>query len=106
MYSLYRAKDITRKAYNDVINSIKLWNRRDITFMISKITKKSDPHSLLLNLADKINLKRRDKYVTLLNLSINYTQKNMKMPYKNNKFKTSAPTWNEDFELPDGSYSV
>ena len=74
--------------------------------MISKITKKSDPHSLLLNLADKINLKRRDKYVTLLNLSINYTRKNMKMPYKNNKFKTSAPTWNEDFELPDESYSV
>ena len=60
--------------------------------MISKITKTSDPHSLLLNLADKMDLKRRDKDVTLLNLNINYTRKNLKMSYKNNKFKTSAPT--------------
>ena len=60
--------------------------------MISKITKTSGPHSLLLNLADKIDLKRRDKDVTLLNLSINYTRKNLKMSNKNNKFKTSAPT--------------
>ena len=60
--------------------------------MISKITKTSGPHSLLLNLADKIDLKRRDKDVTLLNLSINYTRKNLKMSYKNNEFKTSAPT--------------
>ena len=74
--------------------------------MISKITKTSGPHSLLLNLSDKIDLKRRYKDVTLLNLSINYTRKNLKMSYKNNKFKTSAPTWNEEFELPDGSYSV
>ena len=74
--------------------------------MISKITKTSGSHSLLLNLADKIDLKRRDKDVTLLNLSINYTRKNLKMSYKNNKFKTSAPTGNEEFELPDGSYSV
>ena len=29
-----------------------------------------------------------------------------KKVYKNNKFKTSAPTWNEDFELSDESYSV
>ena len=28
------------------------------------------------------------------------------MSYKNNKFRMSAPTWNEEFELPDGSYSV
>ena len=30
----------------------------------------------------------------------------MKKLYKNNKFKVSAPRWNEEFELPDGSYSV
>ena len=30
----------------------------------------------------------------------------MKKSYKNNKFKIPAPTWNEEFELPDGSYSV
>ena len=64
------------------------------------------PYRLLLNLSDKINLKRSYKYVALSNLSNYYTWKNIKKSYKNNKFKTSAPTWNEEFELPDGSYSV
>ena len=31
---------------------------------------------------------------------------NIKSSYNNNKFKISAPTWNDEFELPDGSYSV
>ena len=30
----------------------------------------------------------------------------MKKPYKNNRFNISAPTWNEEFQLPDGSYSI
>ena len=38
--------------------------------------------------------------------SIYYTWKNIKNSYNNNKFKISAPTWNDKFELPDGSYSV
>ena len=75
-------------------------------FMSSENSKTCDPHRLLLNLTDKINLKRSDKYVALSNLSIYYTWKNIKKSYKNNKFKISAPTWNEEFELPDGSYSV
>ena len=32
--------------------------------------------------------------------------KNIKILYNNNKFKISAPTWNDKFELPDGWYSV
>ena len=88
------------------MNSTKLQNRMDTTFMNSKNSKTTDPHRLLLNLADKIKLKRSDKYVGLSNLSIYYTWKNIKNSYKNNKFKISAPTWNEEFELPDGSYSV
>ena len=44
--------------------------------------------------------------VSLSNLSIYYIWKNIKKLYQNNKFKISAPTWNEEFELPDGSYSV
>ena len=52
----------------------------------------SDPHRLSLNLADKINLKRSDKYVALSNLNIYYTWKNIKKSYKNNKFKISALT--------------
>ena len=88
------------------MNSTKLQNRMDTTFMNSKNSKTTDPHRLLLNLADKIKLKRSDKYVGLSNLSIYYTWKNIKNSYKNNKFKISAPTWNEEFELPDESYSV
>ena len=44
--------------------------------------------------------------MALANLSIYYTWKNIKSIYKNNKFKISAPTWNETFDLPDGSYNV
>ena len=41
-----------------------------------------------------------------MNLSIYYTRKNIKSVYKNNKFKISASTWNDEFDLPDGSYSI
>ena len=75
-------------------------------FMNSENSKTSDPLRLLLNLPDKINLKRSDKYVALSNLSIYYTWKNITKSCKNDKFKISALTWNEEFELPDGSYSV
>ena len=44
--------------------------------------------------------------MALANLSIYYTQKNIKSEYSNNKFKISAPTWNDTFDLPDGSYSI
>ena len=74
--------------------------------MNSENSKTSDPLRLLLNLPDKIDLKRSDKYVALSNLSIHYTWKNITKSCKNDKFKISALTWNEEFELPDGSYSV
>ena len=65
----------------------------DTIFMNSENSKISDPHRLLLNLTDKINLKRNEKYITLLNLSIYYTWKNVKMSYKNNKFKEVWCNW-------------
>ena len=74
----------------------------DTIFMNSENSKTTDTHRLLLKLTDKINLKRTDIYVTLSNLSIYNTWKNIKKSYKNNKFKISAPTCNEEFELPDG----
>ena len=77
----------------------------DTIFMNSGKSKTSDPHRILLNLSDKINFKKSEKYVALSNLSIYYTWKKIKKSYKKNKFKVSAPTWNEQFELPDGSYS-
>ena len=42
----------------------------------------------------------------MVNLSIYYTWKNIKSAYHNNKFKKSASTWNDEFNLPDGSYSI
>ena len=78
----------------------------DTIFINSENSKPSDPHRLLHNITDKINLKVSDKYVALSNLSIYYTWENMKKSYKNNKFKISALAWNEEFELSDGSYSV
>ena len=75
-------------------------------FMNSENSKTFEPYRLLLNLSDKINLKRSNKYVALSNLSIYYTWKNIKKSYENNKFKISAPTWNDEFELPVGWYFV
>ena len=74
--------------------------------MNSKNSKISDLHILLVNLRDKIDLRRKEKYIALSNLSIYDTWKNIKKSYKNNKFEISAPTWNEEFELSDGSYST
>ena len=42
----------------------------------------------------------------MVNLSIYYTWKKVKSAYNNNKFKTFAPIWNDEFDLPDGSYSI
>ena len=78
----------------------------DTVSINSKYSKTSDPHRLLLNLTDKRDLRRKYKYTSLSNLSIYYAWKNIKKSYKNNKFKISVPTLNEEFELPDGSYSI
>ena len=78
----------------------------DTIFINSKTSEKSDPHRLLLNVTDKTDIRRNEKYIALSNLSIYYTCKNIKKSFKNNTFKMSALTWNEEFELPDGSYSI
>ena len=64
------------------------------------------PHILISNFIDKLDLRIGKKVIALSNRIIYYTWKNIKSSYNNNKFKTSAPTWNDEFELPDGSYSV
>ena len=72
-YFLFRAKEITKKVYNKIMNLVKLWKRMDAILMNSKNSKTSDPHRLLLILPDKIDSKRSDKHVALSNLSICYT---------------------------------
>ena len=74
--------------------------------MTSENSRTSEYHVLVLKLTDKLDLRRGQKSVALSNLSIYYTWKNVKSSYNNNKFKISAPTWSEEFKLPDGSYSV
>ena len=74
--------------------------------MTSENSETSDPGRLLLILTDKINLKRSDKYVTLSNLDIYFIWKNVKKLYKNNEFKITDSTWNEQFQLADESYSI
>ena len=78
----------------------------DTIFMNSKNSITSDPHRLLLNLTDKINLKRNDKYVALSNHCIHYIWKILKMSSKNDKVKISAPWLKEEFELLAGSCSA
>ena len=71
---------------------------------MSHITSKS--HILALKLTNKLDLRIDGKVIALSNLSIYYTWRNIKSSYNNNKFKISAPTWNDEFELPHGLYSV
>ena len=75
-------------------------------FMNSENSKTSNLHVLKLKFTSKLDSRLGEKAIALLNLSIYYTWKNIKSSYNNNKFKISAPTWNDKFELPDGSYSV
>ena len=78
----------------------------DTIFMNSENSKTSEYNVLVLKLTDKLDLRRCQKTVALSILSTYYTWKNIKSSYNNNKFKISALTRSEEFELPDGSYSV
>ena len=75
-------------------------------FINSKNSKTSKSHILVLKLANELDLRIGEKTITLSNLRIYYTWKNIKNSYNNNKLKISAPTWNDKFELTDGSYNV
>ena len=76
-------------------------------FMNTKNIKTNEPNRFKYDLIDKLDLKNPNKNMAFGNLSIYYTWKNVKSTYNNNnKFKISAPTWNETFDLPDGSYNI
>ena len=78
----------------------------DTAFTNSENSKTPKSHVLLLKLNNKLDLRIGKSIIALSNLSIYYTWKNIKSSYNNNKFKISASTWNDKFELPDGSHSV
>ena len=70
-------------------------------FINTENSKTSEAHRFRSNLTKKT--KKILKNMTLANLSIYFTWEKMKSAYNNNKFITSAPTWNDTFDLADGS---
>ena len=75
-------------------------------FMNTGNSKTDEPHKFVLNLPQRLDLRSSNKYVAIQKSSIYHTWKNIKQQHKNNKYKIIAPTWNNEFELPDGSYSI
>ena len=69
-------------------------------------SKTNESNRFMYQFTDKLDLKNPNKNMALANLSIYYTWKNIKSEYSNNKFKISAPTWNSEVNLPDGSYNI
>ena len=104
LYSLFRSKNMTEQIYKSLIGII--YKEMETIFMNTENSKTNEPHRFKLDLADKLTLTNPNKNITLVNLSIYYTWKNIKTEYNNNKFKIFASTWNETFDLPDGSYSI
>ena len=75
--------------------------------MNTENSKTNESNKFIYQFTDKLNLKNpNNKNIGLVNLSIYYTWKNIKSAYNNNKFKISAPTWKDEFYLPDASYST
>ena len=78
-------------------------------FMNTENSKTNESNKLIYQFTDnlKLNLKNQNnKSIRIVNLSIYYTWKNIKSAYNNHRFKISAPTWNDEFDLPGGSYSI
>ena len=78
----------------------------EMIFVNTENSKSNGPHKFVLNLLQRLCLRNSSKHVALQNFSIYYTWKNIRQQYKRNKPKITVPTWNDNFDLPDGSYSV
>ena len=95
IYSLSWANESTKKVLNNEFNTFIIHNSENgQTFKL---------HGILFSILEKINLTNMLFYQILTSTII---EKVLKKSYKNNKFKISASTWNNKFELPDGWYSV
>ena len=102
---------------NDAINSInenndkyeqKIKEQNDDIEKLKKETmdNKKITKDILNDAGNHINLRNPNKNMALATLSIYYTWKKVKSTYNNNKFKISAPSWNETFHLPDGLCNI
>ena len=70
--------------------------------MNAENSKTNEPHRLVLNLSQRLDLWSSNTQVAVQDLTINYSWKNIRKQYKINKLKIIALTWNDEFELPDG----
>ena len=98
-----------KKAYKKYLKQFdQHYFNMETIFLNTENSNTNESNKFIYQFTDKPNLKNsNNKNVGLVNLSIYYTWKNnIKSAYNNNKFKISAPTWNDKFELPDGSYSI
>ena len=66
-------------------------------------SKTNKSNRFVYQFTDKLNLENPNKNIA--NLSIYYTRRNIKSEQNNNKFQIHAPTLNDEFNLPNGSYS-
>ena len=80
--------------------------KMETMFMNTLNSKTNKSNKFMYQFTDKLNLKNPNKNMALTNLSIYCTWRNIKSECSNNKFKIFAPTWNDEFSLPDGSYPV
>ena len=69
-------------------------------------SKTDESNKFMYQFTDKLSLKNPNKNMALANLSIYYTWKNIKSDYNNSRFRISALTWNDKFDLPDGSHNA
>ena len=90
---------------NSLLTFDEYYLKMGTVFMNTLNSKTNESNRFMHQFTDKSNLKNPNKNMALANLNIHYTWKNIKSEYNNNKFKIHASTWNE-FNLPDGSYSV
>ena len=78
----------------------------ETTSIIKENSKTIESHKFVLNLSQKLDLRSSNKRVAFQNLSSYYSWENIRQQHKNNKLKIKAPTWNDKFEVLDGSYSA
>ena len=69
-------------------------------FMDTENSKTNEPHKFVYNVSQRLDLRSLDSNVAAQSLSIYYTWKNVRTI----NLEKKAPTWNDEFELPDGSY--
>ena len=81
---------------NDIEQLLSIINMETI-FMNTENIKTNEPHKFVLNLSQRLDLRSSNKHVTLQNLLIYYTLKNVRKQYKHNKLRIIAPTWNDEF---------